>query len=119
MTDMERLRQLQPAAGAALADLERVAWESTDPELLQLCRDRATTMLRGETNEEPGAAGPREQAYLDFTEQFVTSVSTISDEQIEALLEYSSPNEIYAFAGALYALEMSERVHLVAAAVLR
>jgi len=59
-----------------------------------------------------------DRAYLAFTEQFVTSVPHISPDEIEALLEHSDPERVYAFIEALYLMEMTERVDIVMRAAL-
>ena len=114
-----RIRELHPAGGEALENLERASWEAVDPDLLRLCRDHAAAMLRGEDADPSPELGARERAYLEFTEQFVVSVSSVSEQQVNALLDHSSPDEVYAFAYALYAQELNERVGIVAAEVLR
>jgi hypothetical protein len=48
----------------------------------------------------------------------VTSVGTISDAQVDALLAEDSAEDVYAFAGAIYAAEMTRRVEIVSKAVL-
>jgi hypothetical protein len=115
---IDRLMELQPDPTAKLVRLNEVAREQTDPELFELCTDRAFAMIEGRRTARPAGLGDRESAYLDFTEQFVTSVGTISDAQVEALLAEDSPEAVYAFAGALYAAEMTRRVEIVSKAVL-
>lgn len=110
--------EAQPEAGAALLRLREAAWQSTDEQLLEICGRRATEMLNGHEITDVEAS-PREQAYLDFTEQFVTSVSSVSNEDVARLLEHDSDDAVFAFAGALYALEMSERVAIVSGEILR
>ncbi len=61
---------------------------------------------------------PLERAALEFTEQFVISVSTVSDEQVEALRAQLGDEKTYAFAAAVYVIEMSERLRMVSGAVL-
>jgi alkylhydroperoxidase family enzyme len=118
MTDIERLEALQPEPAARLLRLNRIAREQIDPKIFGLCTERAFAMIEGDGTEPPAEEGSRERAYLDFTEQFVTSVGDISDAQVEALLAHDSPEDVYAFAGALYAAEMTRRVAVVSSAVL-
>jgi len=131
-----RLRNLQPDASAALARANAVAWDATDPALLELCKCLVMTMLDSNKvqvdgpNVEPqklAALGnwtaadvfsPLERAALGFTEQFVLSVSAVSDEQVEALREHLDDESVYAFAAALYLVEMTERLNLVSRAVI-
>jgi hypothetical protein len=116
--DIDRLMELQPDSAAKLIRLNQVAREQIDPELFALCTDRAFAMIEGNGTGRPADVTDREGAYLDFTEQFVTSVGTISDAQVEALQAEDSPEDVYAFAGALYAAEMTRRVEIVSSAVL-
>ncbi len=126
-----------------LDDVHAAAWESvSDPALLELCRLRAAAMLGASDalawrspialaaglDEAKVAAlddwadapcfDAREHAYLDFTEQFVTSVSHVSDEQIAALCAHDAERDVATFITALYALEFTTRVALVSSAVL-
>lgn len=119
MDTLERVRELHPDGAAQLAHLNTVASGVTDPELLELCLTCADTMLRGAPYDLPSGLAARELSAIDFTEQFVTSVGDVSDEQVQALLEHLSPEELYGFIGALYVREMTRRVELVAAQVLR
>ena len=135
-----RLQDLQPTASAQLARANDTAWHATDPTLLELCRSLVLTML------EAGAAShtdravtpvidprklaalgnwassdvfsPLERAALGFTEQFVLSVSTVTDEQVEALRAHLDDEAVYNFAAALYLVEMTERLKLVSRAVI-
>jgi transposase len=116
---LPRLAELHPEATAELARVNAVARSIADPELLDLCRRRAEAMLARAPWEEPAAVTDRERAFLDFTEQFVTSVSHVSDEDVERLLEHATPAEVYDFIGALYVVEMTRRVEMVASEVLR
>jgi len=113
-----RLRELHPEGIAELERALAVARRSTDPELLDLCARRVDAMLAGTGFDDPDGITARERAYLDFTEQFVISVSTVSDAQVDALLEHSTPEEVYGFIGALYVTEMARRVEIVSGAVL-
>ncbi len=118
MTDIDRLMELQPDPAAKLIRLNQVAWEQTDPELFTLCANRAFAIIEGDGTDRTADLTERESAYLDFTEQFVTSVGTVSDAQVEALRAVDSAEDVYAFAGALYAAEMTRRVEIVSSAVL-
>jgi hypothetical protein len=60
----------------------------------------------------------KEHAFIAFTEQFTSSVSTMSDEQVEGLLQFASADEVYAFVNAIYVTDMSLRLELVAGRVL-
>ena len=118
MKGFEILARLQPDAGAELERVNAVARATADPELLELCRRRAESMLVGGPWDDSVPRTAREQAFLAFTEQFVTAVSSVSDADVDALLDHASPEEVYAFIGSLYVVEMTCRVDLVAAEVL-
>ncbi|ARN75821.1 hypothetical protein [Oceanicoccus sagamiensis] len=60
----------------------------------------------------------KEQAFIAFTEQFIVSVGTMTDEQVQRLLAFASADEVYAFVNALYVTDMSRRLELVAGRVL-
>jgi len=115
---MERLATLHPEGVAELKRINVVARRTADRALLELCHARAKALLTHGAWDEPAEAGERERAFLDFTEQFVTSVSHVSDEDVERLLEHASPAEVYGFINSLYVLEMTTRVELVAKEVL-
>ena len=61
---------------------------------------------------------PAERAHLAFTEQFVTSVRDVSADDVDALLEHASPAEVHSFVAALYVVELTQRVDMVARVVL-
>jgi alkylhydroperoxidase family enzyme len=127
---------------SGLGDLHGELWERVpDPDLLELCRLRVAALLGardGGVGARPGgdlaidadklaalddwAESPlfdaRERAYLDFTEQFVTSVSEITDAQVEALREYDDQMSVRIFVAALYVLELSQRAAIVSDVVL-
>jgi alkylhydroperoxidase family enzyme len=108
-------RELHPEGVAELDNATEVAWRAVDPDLLELCRRRVAEMIGAA----PAAATSdellttRERAHLEFTEQFVISVSTVGPEQVDALLEHASAQEVYDFSCALYLIEMSMRAALV------
>ena len=135
----ELLRSLQPDGVAELALVNKAARESTDPELLELCRCLIVAMLEEKAPHPltdpvvPGLAAdkiaalddraesvafsPLERAALEFTEQFVISVSTMSDEQVEVLRAHLGDEKTYAFAAALYVIEMTERLRIISGVV--
>jgi alkylhydroperoxidase family enzyme len=127
---------------AGLAELHGETWKrAPDPALLELCRLRVAALLGArdlDSGARPGTAvdvdpdkvaalddwprsalfDERERAFLDFTEQFVTSVRDISDDQIEALCAHDDEASVCAFVAALYVLELTQRTALVAGVVL-
>jgi alkylhydroperoxidase family enzyme len=139
----DRLAAVAPDRVSALDMLHRSIWElAPDPATLELCRLRIARLLgsvealrwraeavTGVLDEDKVDAldewessarfDARERAYLDFTEQFVTSVRHIDDAQVAALCAHDTAADVCAFIDALYVLELTQRVDLVAAAVLR
>lgn len=129
------LRELLPQPSAALARAYDLACESTDPELLELCRCRIAQMLETGTVQtgacqdavtidaaklaalgdwaNSGEFSPLERAALDYTEQYVISVSHMTNDQVDALRAHLDDAAVYAFAAALYVIEMTERLRLV------
>jgi len=137
----ERLRKLQPANVEELARFRDAAWGAGDGARLELCRLLLAERFGGLealASPPPSAAGEvdpakasaiadwatsplfdaADRAYLAFTEQFSTSVAHISDEEVNALLEHSSEQEVFDFAVALYIIEMEMRMSIVARAML-
>jgi len=134
----ERLSELNPEAAGELARVGDAAWEATDPVLLELCRRRLKAMLGDATGAERDAERavglgldrcklealdrwersdlftPAERAHLAFTEQFVTSVSAVSDRHVDDLLDHADEQQVYDFAAALYVVELTQRLELVA-----
>lgn len=109
----------QPETAAALDHLKAVAWASADPVLLERCARQVASLLGdGNPEELDDGLGGREGASLAFTEQFVFSVASVSDDDVEALLAHAEPLEVYRFVCALYALEMSHRIETVGRVVL-
>jgi hypothetical protein len=108
-----RLSSLHPEGAVQLARINQLAFEATDPALLDLCAGYIDSLLQDQSWVPPHSLTPREQAFVAFTEQFVTSVSTLADTQVERLLEFASEDEVYGFVNALYVLDMSRRLDLV------
>ena len=114
-----RLQELHPDIAIQLDTIIELAPESTDPQLLALCSSYVDAALRLE-NWTPPSAGlsDKEQTFIEFTEQFTASVSTMSDQQVARLQNYASADEIYAFVNALYIADMTRRLDLVAGRML-
>jgi len=125
-----RLAQLQPANVEELTRLRDAAWDAGDARgsscagallaqrfggleaLASRHLRRAPPKSTRRQGRRPWRTGPprrcstpRDRAYLAFTEQFSTSVEHISDEEVSALLEHASEQEVFDFAVALYVIE--------------
>ncbi len=116
---LARLRELHPAVAVELEKTIQLAREATDPGLLELCSSYVMAALRQQNWSPPaGPLSDRESAFIEFTEQFAASVSTLSDEQVARLQAFASADEIYAFVNALYVADMLGRLELVTRRVL-
>ena len=137
---IERLARLGPASVEELTRLRAAALSATDPARLELSRHLLAARLGARdalaepraTAGEPAAAraaaveewttsalfDAEDRAFLAFTEQFSTSVAHVSDDEVRALLEYASEQEVFDFVVALYVIEMEMRVSIVARAML-
>jgi alkylhydroperoxidase family enzyme len=135
----EHLRALAGDSTVRLDELTDVAWLSTPPQTLELCRLRIAAMLgdeRGLARRTPAAAGvdeakiaalpdwrnsdlftAPERARLGFTEQFVVSVSSMSDSDVDPLRADADDLDIYLFVNAIYVLDLTTRVDLMTRAI--
>jgi hypothetical protein len=131
----EHLRTLAADPVDHLDRLNDVAWESTDPIVLEMCRLRIADMLgdqAGMLRRTPAASGlsqekvdalptwwtsdlftSYERARIAFTEQFVMSVSAVSDADVNALLADDDAMTVYNFVNAVYVLDLTTRVDMV------
>ena len=113
-----RLEELQPETTAELCNVTRLAPEATDAQLLELCAGYIDAALLLQVWNPPHALTDREQAFIAFTEQFVSSVSTMSDAHVARLQQFASADEVYAFVSALYVTDMHRRLEIVAGRML-
>ena len=115
----QRLQTLHPDIHAHLGAIIDLAPSATDPLLLNLCSSYidAALMQRDWVAPKDGLSD-RERAFIAFTEQFTSSVSTLDDEQVARLQKYASADEIYGFVNALYVADMVRRLDLVAGRIL-
>jgi len=113
------LKQLHPDIFAELDNIVGLSQQVTDPELLALCSSYIEAALLC-LEWQPPARGlsDKEHAFIAFTEQFAMSVSTMSRGQVERLLDFASPDEVYAFVHALYVNDMRLRLEIVGREVL-
>jgi hypothetical protein len=116
---LDRLETLQPEIAEKLDAMVRLAPETTDRPLLELCAGYVDAALRRETWNPPARPlSEKEQAFIELTEQFVSSVGTMTDQQVKRLLDYASADEVYAFVNALYVTDMAGRLEMVAGRIL-
>ena len=64
-----------------------------------------------------GPLSVAEVACLQLVDQFVVSVSAITDQEVEAVAEQFPDTQLYGIVAALYVIEMAHRVDLALAAV--
>lgn len=125
LADTDALTALDAAAAAA--------WAATDNDLLTLCRDRMAMLLRHQptldqlTDDECSdlAAWPssttltdKQRAALDFTEQYIIDVASLSDDHADALRAHLDDEAFATFVNALLVLEQRMSLELVLAGVL-
>jgi hypothetical protein len=114
-----QIETLQPNIAPQLANMIKLATEATDPQLLKLCTDYIDAALNLQDWTPPHSPlTDKEQAFIAFTEQFVTSVDTMSDDQVRDLLAFASADEVYSFVSSIYVTDMVRRLELVAGRVL-
>ena len=114
-----QLENTQPETAGKLREIIQLAPQSTDPELLELCSGYIDAALQHQNWTPPGGGlDEKQQAFIDFTEQFASSVGSMSDEQVQRLLDFATADEVYDFVNALYVVDMARRLDLVAGRVL-
>lgn len=114
---------LQAHHPEALRELDNLAdaidGTSLDPALLQLCQSFFSTSLGGEQWSADHELSELESDCLKVCEQFMVSVSSMTDEQVSALGRHLSADELYNLMYAIYLIEMSERLNLALKGVLQ
>ena len=115
----QRLAALAPEPAAALHNISAMARQVADPALLALCADYIDAALQCRDWQPPGETlTAKQQAFIAFTEKFVTAVSGIGNADVARLLEFATADEVYAFVHALYVADMSRRLEIVGREVL-
>ena len=108
---------LQQHHPEALQELDHLAASldasSIDPELMELCRAFFASSLRGDAFSPNRELSELETDCLAMCEQFMVSVSTMSEEQVAALARHLGADDLYVLMYAVYLLEMSERLNLM------
>ncbi len=120
----------------ALTELDTAhdaAWRAADRQLLALCRDRLGMLLRHAPTIEAMAPerldllrdgttsarlDDRQRAALEFTEQYVVDVASISDQQADELRGHLGDEGFATFVNALLVVEQRMTLELGLAAVL-
>ena len=126
----------RPDVARHLADAHEQAWLAVHPVLLELVRLRVAMLLGNDAElatRTPAAVeagldeatvselsqwptsprfGQRERACLDFTEQWVIDVATLTDDQAAAVSDALGGDGLAAFASALLVIEQRQRLRL-------
>ena len=114
------LQSKHPEAATELDKLRQVLEDSSlDARLLALCGDYIEATLRESKWTPPDSTSELESACLAVCEQFMSSVANISEEQIAALRQHLSTDEVYNLMYAIYLIEMSKRLDLTFERVLQ
>jgi alkylhydroperoxidase family enzyme len=97
-TDINDLLALRPTAAARLSELEQSLWDGgIDPTIVELVRTRVGQLLGLPGGPvDPTARSEREQAAIDFAEQYVLDPHGITDQQTAALHRLFSEPELTA-----------------------
>ncbi len=114
---------LQAHHPEALKELDNLAETldstSLDPALLQLCQSYFSSSLNGGSWSADHELSELESDCIQVCEQFMVSVSSMTDEQVAALSRHLSADELYNLMYAIYLIEMSERLNLTFKGVLQ
>ena len=117
------IERLAPEPAAALAEVERVAAASVDAHTLELVRDRVSGLVGRGSSTLDGWRGrtdldERDRALLGFVEQFVFSVSSMGDDDVDRLLAHEPAERLHEISNVVWAVDLTRRLDLVATAVL-
>jgi alkylhydroperoxidase family enzyme len=113
------LSRLRPGACGLLTALNERVWQAGDPVLLELVRVRVAQLIGN-----PGVAGGRapasaaERDVVDFAEQFVIDVGGTTEEMREGLTARFGADGARALVTAIYVVEFTQRLQLIAARLL-
>jgi alkylhydroperoxidase family enzyme len=103
------------------------AWKATDVELLSICRDRVAMLLghagvleEMSADEQKSLSAwsasdaftERERAALDFTEQYIVDVASMSNDQANALREHLGDEGLVSFVNAILVIEQRMTLEL-------
>jgi hypothetical protein len=109
---MARTLQGHPAVLEALTSAHDAAWKAVDPDILELCRRRIAALLGNEVEDGPEPESAAQRACLEFAEQFVIDVASLSDAQAEAVGKELGGDGLSSFVNALLVIEQRQRLQL-------
>ena len=116
----DTLREHHPEVATELDNLQRcLSEQALDPALLKLCSDFFEANLRNQSWSPPDSLSDLEVACLDVCEQFMVSVSNVTDQQVAALSEHLTADQLYNLMYGIYLIEASKRLELMLGRVLQ
>jgi alkylhydroperoxidase family enzyme len=111
------LSRLRPEACGLLTELNERVWQAGDSVLLELVRVRVAQLI-GNPAAFSLAASPAEQDVVDFAEQFVIDVGGTTEEMRGGLAGRFGTDGARALVTAIYVVEFTQRLQLIAARLL-
>jgi alkylhydroperoxidase family enzyme len=115
------LSRIRPEACGLLTALNERVWQAGDPVLLELVRVRVAQLIGNPgavTVASSAASSPTEQDVVDFAEQFVIDVGGTTEEMREGLTARFGADGARALVTAIYVVEFTQRLQLIAARLL-
>lgn len=113
-----RLWQLRPEACGLLTSLNERVWQAGDPVLLELVRVRVAQLIGNpvavRARAPASAASPAEQDVIDLTEQFVIDVGGTTEEMRAGLTARFGADGARELVTAIYVVEFTQRLQLIA-----
>src|SRR5580704_10115100 len=115
------LSRLRPEACGLLTALNERVWQAGDPVLLELVRVRVVQLIGNPAAARvrfASAASAAELDVVDFAEQFVIDVGGTTEEMRDGLTERFGADGARALVTAIYVVEFTQRLQLIAARLL-
>jgi alkylhydroperoxidase family enzyme len=115
------LSRLRPEACGLLTALNEQVWQAGDPVLLELVRVRVAQLIGNPAAARvrfASAASAAEPDVVDFAEQFVIDVGGTTEEMRDGLTERFGADGARALVTAIYVVEFTQRLQLIAARLL-
>jgi alkylhydroperoxidase family enzyme len=113
------LLRLRPEACGLLTALNERVWQAGDPELLELVRVRVAQLIGNQgVADSRVPASAAEQDVVDFTEQFVMDVGGTTEDMRAQLAGRFGADGARELVTAIYVVEFTQRLQLIAARLL-
>ena len=116
-----RLSRLRPEACGLLTALNGRVWQEGDPVLLELVRVRVGQLIGNPAAfalAASAASSAAERDVVDFAEQFVIDVGGTTEEMRDGLTARFGADGVRALVTAIYVVEFTQRLQLIAARLL-